>query len=304
MPANKTDILIEKAGNAKKETRTIEFKQSIDVKSPSDWCEIIKDIAAFANSGGGIILFGITNDGKKAKFNSIDILNYDPADITNKIFKHTGVQFDAFELIEVKRSSYSIPALLINKAFPPLVFLNNGAYVGPDGKTKSAFVKGTIYYRHGAKSEPANASDIEKIVEREIEHRKKNWLGNIRKVITAPSDYEVELLPANMSISDSPDATPIMLSDDASAQKVKIDEDSIFKKIFTYEYYAVIRQAKKMFSDFKQNNRFNSIMKELKKDRSVCRPRYLDINNQKSGHKDYYSKKVFEKLKAYYTPIK
>jgi hypothetical protein len=295
------NILLEKARTIKKETKTIEFKQSIDTTSTADWCEIIKDIVAFANSGGGIILFGVTNEGKKAQFNSRDILSYDTADITNKVFKHTGTQFDNFELIEVKRKNYSIAALLIHETFPPMVFINNGTYQGADGKNKSAFTKGTLYYRHGSKSEPANSSDIEKIIEKEIEQRKKNWLGNIRKVITAPSDYEVEVLPSKMTISERLDATPIMFSNDERAHKVKIDEDSIFKKIFTVEYYEVIRQSKKLFSDFKQNKRFNSIMKEFKKDPSIYRARYLDINNAKGGHKDYYSKKIFDKLKANYT---
>jgi len=137
MPGFKKNILLAKASIARKETKTIEFKQTIDTNSNADWCEIIKDIAAFANSDGGIVLFGVSNDGKKARFNSKDILNYDPADITNKIFKHTGVQFDNFELIEIKRSLHSIAALLINTTYPPLVFNNNGTYVGLDGKNNS-----------------------------------------------------------------------------------------------------------------------------------------------------------------------
>ena len=48
-------ILIEKAKAAKRESKYIEFKVSFDIDSTQDWCEIIKDIVAIANSGGGII---------------------------------------------------------------------------------------------------------------------------------------------------------------------------------------------------------------------------------------------------------
>src|ERR1035438_10821193 len=40
------------------ESESVEYKSSFDSNSPADWAEIIKDIVALANSGGGAIIFG------------------------------------------------------------------------------------------------------------------------------------------------------------------------------------------------------------------------------------------------------
>lgn len=55
--------LLEKAITAKRESRLIEFKSAFNTASTEDWCEIIKDIAALANTAGGAIVFGVDNTG-------------------------------------------------------------------------------------------------------------------------------------------------------------------------------------------------------------------------------------------------
>ena len=52
--------LIDKALAAKRESKHIEFKEGFDPASGHDWCESIKDIVAIANSGGGVLIFGLT----------------------------------------------------------------------------------------------------------------------------------------------------------------------------------------------------------------------------------------------------
>lgn len=42
-----------KALTAKRESKHIEFKEGFNPSEARDWCEIIKDIVAMANSGGG-----------------------------------------------------------------------------------------------------------------------------------------------------------------------------------------------------------------------------------------------------------
>jgi len=49
---------------AKRESKRIDFKERFDTQAAGEWCEIIKDIVAMANSGGGAILFGTDNIGK------------------------------------------------------------------------------------------------------------------------------------------------------------------------------------------------------------------------------------------------
>jgi hypothetical protein len=77
----------------KKESKRVDFKEVLDLGKAEDWCEIIKDIVAMANSGGGSILLGVRNDGTTSGWNPITVLAVDPAQVVDKIAKYTGEQF-------------------------------------------------------------------------------------------------------------------------------------------------------------------------------------------------------------------
>ena len=50
---------IEDALSSETEQDWIDFKRQFDITSQADWCEIVKDIVAMANSGGGFIVIGL-----------------------------------------------------------------------------------------------------------------------------------------------------------------------------------------------------------------------------------------------------
>src|SRR5437667_11676782 len=99
----KPNRLLEKARDSKRESKTIEFKERFDIKSPGEWVEIVKDIVALANSGGGAILFGVKNNGSASDFDAASVLGLDPAIITDKIAKYTGEQYSDFSMDELLR---------------------------------------------------------------------------------------------------------------------------------------------------------------------------------------------------------
>ena len=59
--------LVDKALKAKRESKLIDFKSAFDPESTGDWCELVKDIVAMANSGGGAIVIGLDNSGSPSK---------------------------------------------------------------------------------------------------------------------------------------------------------------------------------------------------------------------------------------------
>ena len=65
------------------ECDTLEFKDRFDPKNTGDWCELIKDIVALANSGGGRIVVGANDDGTPSGHNTSDFLGIDMADFMN-----------------------------------------------------------------------------------------------------------------------------------------------------------------------------------------------------------------------------
>ena len=76
----------------------------------------------------------------------------------------------------------------------PLVFTQPGRYRGRDGKEHVAFVRGGLYFRHGAKSEAATGEDVRDFIRRQLEATRTQWLANIRQVMHAPDGAEVAVI--------------------------------------------------------------------------------------------------------------
>lgn len=179
------DNLLDKAISSKRESSHVDFKEKFDPNDARDWCEIVKDIVAIANSGGGIIIFGLKNNGSPSEEDVSTILQIDPAKITDKVARYTGEQFGEFTIQEAYRKDHKIAVLRINYVSIPMIFTNPGTYDIGGGKQTTAFSKGSVYFRHGAKSEPGNTNDLRKSLERELTCIRKSWLKDIRKVIHA-----------------------------------------------------------------------------------------------------------------------
>ena len=133
--------LLERAENAKRESKLLDFKREFDTTSAPEWAEIVKDIISFANSGGGVIVFGMDNDGSSAGNDVSNILSLDLADITNKVESFTGYQFADMEIAEVRRGGEVRAALIIGPTDVPLVFIRNGTDVTIKGKQSQHLLK-------------------------------------------------------------------------------------------------------------------------------------------------------------------
>ena len=189
------DALIARAGRAERESKYIDFKESFDPESGRDWVEIIKDVVAMANSGGGLIVFGVRNDGSPSGFDSTSVIALDPAVVTDKIASYTGEQFSEFAIAEGLRRGQRVALLRVRGVRVPIVFQRPGTYDAGQGKQKTAFSVGTVYFRHGAKSEPGNSNDLRESIERELVRIRRSWLVNIRKVVEAPPGQTVQVVP-------------------------------------------------------------------------------------------------------------
>ena len=237
--------LLEKARVAKRESKQVEFKSSFDPSSDGQWCEILKDIAAIANSGGGIIVFGVSNDGGLSMDSCVAVSQIDHANLTNKVFKYTGCSDPQVEIVDIVRDGVLLPAFLVQGVSPPWVFGKPGTYVGADGKPKSAFAQGTVYFRHGAKSEPGTGDDLRFAFDRQLGAIREGWLKRVRRVVKAPAGAEIVIRntdgvggiakSGNVRAVNDPNATQVVLTRDANkATGVFLHEeisDGIFDEI-------------------------------------------------------------------------
>ncbi|MEA2373468.1 MAG: putative DNA-binding domain [Solirubrobacteraceae bacterium] len=217
---------IERAERAKRESRTLDFKEQFDPSSAAEWPELVKDFVAMANSGGGLIVVGVCNDGTASPTSVALVLSLDPAKITDQIERYTGVEFGDFEIHEAERGRKKVAVIEIGAAGDaPLAFTKPGTYVPSreTSKQKTAFSKGTVYFRHGAKSAPGTTADLRVFIERRIEIVRELWLGRVRQVIESPEQARVAMIQAT---DEGGVPTEIRLTDDPAALVYgKLDPD-------------------------------------------------------------------------------
>jgi len=162
-------VILARIDETEKESADLDFKSSFDPTAPQDWCELIKDIVAMANSGGGVILIGVTDDGSPAMADLKQVMALDPATIVDKIKKYTDQHFAGSSLSSSSRRGYPIAVLSVSSVPVPIVFTAPGTYDIGGGKQKTAFSKGTVYFRHGPKSEPGTTEDLRAAIDRELD---------------------------------------------------------------------------------------------------------------------------------------
>jgi hypothetical protein len=212
----------------RRESKQVEFKAEVDFSSHPGCCEIIKDIVAIANSGGGVILVGVHDDGEPSGFDITAVMAFDPAKLTDKVASFTGEHYADFTFERLQRDGHEIAVIRLAGVPSPMVFQNEGVYTIGNWK-KAAFAKGTLYVRHGAKSEPATTADMRHLIERAVEQQRKTLTRDLRKVTTAPPGSTVHVIAPRKRGDTTPTALPIRLVTDPSAPAFRqVDTDTTY----------------------------------------------------------------------------
>jgi hypothetical protein len=179
--------LIRLAETTFEESDLVDFKQEYSPqKKAAFWAETVKDIVSFANTRGGIIIFGLNDTGLNSGINCDALFELDSASLTDQIRKYTSANYSQVAVVPIVRDKFRYPAILTLPVETPLVFTKVGTYEIENGKQKTAFSLGTVYFRHGSKSEPCTREDLAAFFDRQLEIVRHQWLGNIRRVVEAP----------------------------------------------------------------------------------------------------------------------
>lgn len=149
------DVLLRRAAEARRESQRVEFRERFE---PDE--ELVRDVAALANSGGGVVVFR----------EGVDV---DAPRLSAELERYTGVT-TTLETHEVARDGLTVAALLVLPVEEaPIVF----------AEESEAFARGSVYFRHGAKSTPATSADLRKFVGRRLGAVRRQWLGSIRQAM-------------------------------------------------------------------------------------------------------------------------
>jgi hypothetical protein len=161
-----------RAAEAKRSSKRVALHHSLD------YVELVRDVAAMANSGGGVIVLDA-------------IAGVDEELLHEQLSRYAEPEFESFMVERLTRGDHPSTAVFVEGARnAPLVFTRTGRL----GGEHVAFVRGGLYFRHGAKSEPATGADVRDFIRRQLDATRSQWLANIRQVMLAPDGAEVAVV--------------------------------------------------------------------------------------------------------------
>jgi hypothetical protein len=172
-----TSRFLARAAGARRSSKRVELKQDFDADGDGDWIELVRDVAAMANSGGGVIVLD-------------ELAELDEERLHEELERYADPEFDDLHLEQITRNGRRGTAIVVEGAGNPLVFARSGRY----GADHVAFARGGLYFRHGARSEPAAGADVRDFINRQLDETRALWLANIRRVMHAPGHAEIAVV--------------------------------------------------------------------------------------------------------------
>lgn len=115
-----------------------------------------------------------------------------------------------------------------------------------------------------------------------------------------PSDFNVSLrLDLKFSKSKSDDAQKVKISNDPDATPVMLSEEDIREK-YPWDYNILTTRLRKRYSNFKENKKYHKIRKSLEEDERYCRKRFLDPAKKSGIGKCFYNPNIFKEFDQHY----
>ena len=296
------DEILNSALQATFETESIEFKAEFNLESNKDWCEIVKDIVAIANTNGGIIVFGLDSKGVPLDTNLALFSKLDPAHVTDKINKYTGIQFSEFSLVQCEKEGKKLVAIIISSLSIPIIFIKPGTYDIGNGRQETAFSKGTLFFRHGAKSEQGNNEDLQKKIENRVEIYRNEWLRKVKQVVEAPlSTVFVSIDSDDLNTKLKTNTNPTMrFIESSDGMPIYLTEEDIYKR-YPLDFTNLVALLKRRYSNFVCNKEFHRIRRNLESNPQFCKIRYLNPHNPNGGQKKFYNPTITNEFDKVYS---
>ena len=180
---------------APRPSQRVAFWRELKPSTPGIWVELAKDLAGLANSGGGVIVFGLERDGSPTGWNPEHLLQVGMARIHREVDPYIGAPHE-LTVAAGRREGRKVATMRVaERRGAPIVFGKDGAYVDKAGREHTVFHRGMVFFRHGPRSGPATARDLARFATHEERRIRRDILEHLRQVAKAPTGSEVIVVP-------------------------------------------------------------------------------------------------------------
>lgn len=150
----------------------LDYKETVNLDNKTNAAEFAKDVAAFSDRGGWIII-GVDNHETPVGISEDQIHAWDEANLRNKIQKYLSDGFNlhvkVHTLTDHPHHSKPLALVLIHVLPHPngACVMTSDAHDSNSRKsTKTIFRKNDIYTRHGSRSEKIDGTDLDRILDK------------------------------------------------------------------------------------------------------------------------------------------
>jgi len=177
------------------ETDRLELIERHEPDSRKDRLELIREIVAMANAGGGEIHLGVSDDGQRPGLATEVVNRLDPADVQS--FADEFVKPDHVHIerrVENGEAGDVVVIIVSSTGDHPLVFTKPGDYEDEEGRSRQVFAKHAVYRRRGTKAEPARRDDYRAWIDRAVAKERHDWMSRVAVLSKLPPGASLEIV--------------------------------------------------------------------------------------------------------------
>jgi len=168
----------------------VELKQQFSGDMEA-WLNLERQLVAFGNSGGGIIIYGLTKNYERVGLASSLTSHFDPANVMQKLQRHAPQAQIPTAYVELLYYKKRYGVLLIGKSSNVTVFDKIGNVQLAGGKQKNVFQPGVIYVRVEGATREARQFDLDRLVNDRMSIGLSAFLARIERVAALPPSSEL-----------------------------------------------------------------------------------------------------------------
>jgi hypothetical protein len=268
-----------------REGSSIEFKQAFNWGSKDSYS---KTLAAFANSSGGYLIFGVKNQPRElVGLLTANFEQQDDATITGFLNEYFSPE------VRYVRGTFLLHGVTLGYIYAPPALRKPVMATKNVGEIK----EGDIYYRYRAKSERIKYPELAEMmrhIEVSVERRWTDLFARIAQI--GPMNAQINPIQTSGS---TPATTGLALTHDPLAPKVQISQEDI-RTVFPLDYKSLVTKLKDDHSEFKADPRFIQVLNQIKANADLCHIRLLDPGNPKSSKKALYADQAVAEVARLY----
>lgn len=155
-----------------KESSEIEFKETFHSPKHKDK-KLHKWIASFANSNGGLIIYGVKNNGELAGLKDDRFKDFDTKDLSQELIEYFAPEIK-FELFSKNVEGFDLGFLYIYKSLErPVVAIKTA---------NNNIQESDIFYRYPGQSKTIAYGDLRNIIEERSHNLNERWMNLISNI--------------------------------------------------------------------------------------------------------------------------